>query len=68
VGQRHGERPEAGSDLEDPLARAGSGELRDPPGKVRVGQEVLAERLGRTDAVPGGELLQGPAPERPLTR
>jgi hypothetical protein len=36
----------------------------DPPGQVGIGQEVLSESLGGTDAVAAGERLQRPAPQR----
>jgi hypothetical protein len=37
--------------------------LRDAPGEVGVGEEVLTERLRGTDAVSGGEVLQRAAAE-----
>ena len=51
VGQRDRERPEARADLDHLHARADPGVARDRPRQVRVEQEVLAERLGRSDRV-----------------
>lgn len=58
LGQRHREGAEARSDLEDARTSAGTGLASDDPGEVGVGQEVLAEGLSGTDAVPGGEFLE----------
>ena len=56
VGQRDGERTDAGSDLDDPLAGLQLGEADDPARGVLVGEEVLAERLRRPDPVAREEL------------
>ena len=51
TGERDGERSHAGSDLEHPVAGADAGERDDPARGVGVGEEVLAERPARAQAV-----------------
>ncbi len=59
--QRVGERPDAGTDLEDRLAGLDSGEFEDPADDVVVDEEVLAERLARAQpvAIEGGDRGRG---------
>ena len=56
VGQRDRERTDAGTDLDDPIARLQLREPHDAARGVRVGEEVLTERLRRPHAVAGQEL------------
>jgi hypothetical protein len=58
AGERDRERPQAGTDLEDAVAGADARVRDDRAGEVRVGEEMLAEPLRGTEAVPGGERLQ----------
>jgi hypothetical protein len=63
--QREGSQPRP--DLHDPLPRSHDREGGDPAGEVRIGQEVLAQGLGRADPVSLGEVAQrGPAEARAL--
>ena len=65
LGERDGERSEAAPDLQDAVAGTDAGVRDDRAREVGVGEEVLAERLGRADAVTGGEILQRGAAETP---
>jgi hypothetical protein len=40
------------------ISRSHTGVLNDGSCEVRVGEEVLTERFGRTDVVAGGEVFQ----------
>ena len=64
LGERPGQRAEAGADLDDPVARSHLRIRGDRTGQVRVDQEVLAERPLRADPVPLGEGPQLPGAER----
>jgi hypothetical protein len=55
LGERDRERPQPGTDLEDAVAGTDAGVGDDRPGEVRVGKEVLSERLRRRDPVTDGE-------------
>ncbi len=45
--QAKSQRAQTGPDLDHDLARRDAGDPHDPPNRVRIMQEVLAERLGR---------------------
>ena len=49
LGQRQGQRAEAGADLDDAVTRADPGEVGDAPHGVGVGDEVLAEITPRRE-------------------
>ena len=51
LGQREGERPEAGTDLEHAVAVADPRQAHDSAGGVRIGEEVLAQRAARAQPV-----------------
>jgi hypothetical protein len=57
--ERDRKRAEPGADLQDSVARAHAGVRNDRTREVRVGQEVLAERLRRSDPVTSGEGANG---------
>lgn len=58
LGERDRQGPEAGADLDDPIAFPNAGIGNDRPGEVRVGEEVLAADPGRSDPVARREVLQ----------
>ena len=57
LGQREGERAEAGADLDDAIARADVGQAGDAPDGVGVGDEVLTEAATRGQPVVGEQLV-----------
>jgi hypothetical protein len=59
LGQRDGERPDAGTDLEHAVAGAHVGEPHDLAGEVRVGEEVLAQGPAGPAVVRGEEVAHG---------
>ena len=60
-----GERPETCPDLEDAIGRADPRQTGDACRRVRVGDKVLAERLGRMQTVLGEKTGQLASSRRP---
>lgn len=63
--ERNRQRAEAGADLQEPRAGPRPGVANYGPGRVGIGEEVLAERLPRADAVALGKLDQRALGEGP---
>jgi hypothetical protein len=63
----NGEGTEACPNFQDPIAGSGPGLSGDEPGEIGIGQEMLAERLSGTDAVPGSEVLKRAPGQQPAT-
>jgi hypothetical protein len=64
--QAEGERAEARADLEDDVGRAQLRGADDPPDRVRVVQEVLAEGLGRTQLELLGQVADRGRAQQPV--
>jgi hypothetical protein len=63
LAERDGDRAEPGPDLDDAVTTAHAGVGDDRAGQIRVGDEVLPERLRRADPVTLGERPQSAEPE-----
>ena len=64
--QPQGQRAQARADLEDDVVGPQVGGAHDPPDRVRVVQEVLAERLGRAQVELLGQLADRGGTQQPV--